>query len=163
MGAGADSAGFIWGVSAAGYVGRVTPGRMDAFDRVVVGSGPYTYSDFTGFNMRTASAGAGQYKLPVNGCENGPTNWLSVAITGLVPPRTAISVVARVAETAEALGEGEGDSAGPFSLTPDDDPFPVEFEGLPEHRFMMLSFGLVGHEEATPLLRSFNVEFQCRR
>lgn len=95
------------------------------------------------------------------GCENGPPRWLSLGLEGLVPEQTAIRVSARVAETQELLDSGQGTTAGPFSLEPGQDPFPVDVEVLPNHRFMVLSFNLRGHQETTPLLRSFNVAFQC--
>jgi hypothetical protein len=168
-GAGVDFNGMIWAIASAGYAGRIDPANPsdpanpERYDRVTVGSGPYTYSDFTGFGLRnfTRRGGQGSYTVRVPGCDNGPTNWLSLAIEATVPENTAVNVTALVAETEEMLEAEQGVTAGPFTLAPGQDPFPVDIEALPSHRYMSLSFALQGREEATPLLRSFNVAFQC--
>ena len=88
-GAGVDFNGYVWGVSSSGFTGRIDPNNPNDVRRVTVGSGPYTYSDFTGFGLRNFTAPRGGYKMIVEGCEKLDTDWMTLHAEATLPPADA--------------------------------------------------------------------------
>jgi hypothetical protein len=74
-------------------------------DRQNANMQPYTYSDYTGFGLRTFTRPKGSYTYVQKGCiqndgtPNGETKWLSVVFDADVPLNTLLSVKARSGNT----------------------------------------------------------------
>src|SRR5262249_20166608 len=64
---------------------------------------PYTYSDFTGFALRTFTRPNGSYTVIYPGCPNTSTVWGDLTVTGTAPPGTQLKVRARPAATQAGL------------------------------------------------------------
>jgi hypothetical protein len=160
-GAGIDFNGYVWGVSGSGFTARIDPNNPNDVRRVNVGSGPYTYS--TGFGLRNFTAPRGGYKTVVEGCEKLDTDWLLLDATTTLPPETRVEFRARVAETREELQDPGLRIYGPWVRSNEEDQLPADLGELPGGRFMQLEIFLVSTDrEATPILRGYDVQFQCQ-
>jgi hypothetical protein len=66
---------------------------VDAFP---VGAGPYTYSDFTGFGLRTITRATGDYTILLEACDNAEkADWRQVVFDADVPAQTTVQVYVR--------------------------------------------------------------------
>lgn len=72
-----------------------------------VGERPYTYSDFTGFALRTFTDPRGFEREVRFGCAVGPTEWEALRWRGETPPSTALEVRLRTASTRAELADTE--------------------------------------------------------
>jgi len=158
VGVGLDSEGHVWGVNR----DTSTASRLDpadgSIDEFPVGNGPYTYSDFTGYALRTFTAPSGYHREVVAGCEGGPTTWELVTWDGVLPANTRIELSARTAETRDAL------SAVPFVGTWTDSPAelgdppgPVGTGHFLELEVVLFSDG----GNASPVLSGLSVRAVC--
>jgi hypothetical protein len=82
------------------------------------GTAPYTYSDFTGYALRTFTAPDGIVVERFVGCATGPTEWESMAWNADVPAGTSVTMRARTAPTEAALRGASW--VGPFTSRPSD-------------------------------------------
>jgi len=82
-----------------------------AFDRVTVGHGPYTYSDFTGYGLRSFTTRQGSYRTIVTGCTNSETVWQKLVWTADVPDFTQVCLRAIALDTANLNASGLAASA----------------------------------------------------
>jgi hypothetical protein len=158
VGVGLDSAGRIWGVNRdTSNASRLDPtdGTIDEFP---VGSGPYTYSDFTGYALRTFTAPSGYHREIVEGCAGGPTTWELVTWDGDLPAGTRIELSVRTAETRDTLS---GVSfVGTWTDSPadlGDPPGPVGTGHFLELEVVLYSDG----GNASPVLRELSVRAVC--
>ena len=162
-GAGVDFNGFIWGVASGGYTGRIDPNNPNDVRRVTVGSGPYTYSDFTGFGLRNFTAPRGGYKMIVEGCEKLDTDWMTLDAAATLPPETRIEFRVKVAGTRDELADPALHVYGPWTAAaggPNE--LPADLSALPPGRFIELELFLISTDrDATPVLRGIDVRFQC--
>ena len=162
-GAGVDFNGFIWGVASGGYTGRIDPNNPNDVRRVTVGSGPYTYSDFTGFGLRNFTAPRGGYKMIVEGCEKLDTDWMTLDASATLPPETRIEFRIKVAESRDELADPALHVYGPWiAAAGGPNELPADLSALPPGRFIELELFLVSTDrDATPVLRGIDVRFQC--
>ncbi len=163
-GAGVDFNGYVWGVSSSGFTGRIDPNNPNDVRRVTVGSGPYTYSDFTGFGLRNFTAPRGGYKMIIEGCEKLDTDWMTLDAEATLPPQTRIEFRAKIAESRDELADPGLRAFGPWTVSADGpNELPADLAELPGGRFMELELFLVSTDrEATPILRGIDVRFQCQ-
>jgi streptogramin lyase len=77
-----------------------------------VASRPYTYSDFTGFALRTFTTPDGFAREVRAGCASGPTEWERLSWDGEVPAGTEIAITLRTAPSPAELRMAE--PLGPF-------------------------------------------------
>jgi streptogramin lyase len=163
-GAGVDFNGFIWGVASSGFTGRIDPNNPNDVRRVTVGSGPYTYSDFTGFGLRNFTAPRGGYKMVVEGCEKLDTDWMTLDAEATLPPQTRIEFRAKVAASRDELSDPGLRAYGPWVMSAEgENQLPADLAEMPGGRFMELELFLVSTDrEATPVLRGVDVRFQCQ-
>jgi hypothetical protein len=163
-GAGVDFNGFAWGVSGNGFTARIDPNNPDDVRRVNVGGGPYTYSDFTGFGLRNFTAPRGGYKTVIEGCEKLDTDWLTLDATVTLPEDTRVEFRARVADDLAELGDPGLRVHGPWVQSADgQNDLPADLGELPPGRYLQLEIFLVSTDrEATPVLRGYDVRFQCQ-
>jgi hypothetical protein len=162
-GAGVDFNGYVWGVSSSGFTGRIDPNNPNDVRRVTVGSGPYTYSDFTGFGLRNFTAPRGGYKMIIEGCEKLDTDWMTLNAEATLPPDTRIEFRTKIADSRDELADPGLRAYGPWIATADNTELPADLAELPGGRFMELELFLVSTDrDATPILRGIDVRFQCQ-
>ncbi|MDE0882725.1 MAG: hypothetical protein OSB21_09030, partial [Myxococcota bacterium] len=143
--------------------GRIDPNNPNDVRRVTVGSGPYTYSDFTGFGLRNFTAPRGGYKMVIEGCEKLDTDWMTLNAEATLPPDTRIEFRAKIADSRDELADPGLRAYGPWIATADNTELPADLAELPGGRFMELELFLVSTDrDATPMLRGVDVRFQCQ-
>ncbi len=157
-GVGLDSAGRIWLVNQdSSTATRIDPATGAARD-FPTGESPYTYSDFTGFALRTFTAPNGYVRAIVPGCPIGPTEWERVDWTATAPAGTRLEVRARTADSTAELRTATW--IGPFVTRPTELALPPGPLG-PE-RFLELEISLFSDgAAATPTVREVRVQLHC--
>ncbi len=123
-----------------------------------VGVQPYTYSDFTGFALRTFTAPNGYLRTVVEGCAVGPTEWERVSWDATEPGMSMVDVRVRSAVTRAALSTAPW--VGPFTTSPSElalPPGPVD-----TGRFLEVEVNLVSDDAMrSPRVRSVRVQYNC--
>ncbi|MBW2464273.1 MAG: hypothetical protein JRH11_21670, partial [Deltaproteobacteria bacterium] len=123
-----------------------------------VGVQPYTYSDFTGFALRTFTAPNGFLRTVVEGCPVGPSEWERVSWEATTPGMSLVDVRVRSAATREGLATAPW--VGPFTTAPADlalPPGPVARE-----RLLEVEVNLVSDDASrSPRVRSVSVQLNC--
>ncbi|MCA9608063.1 MAG: hypothetical protein KC619_20785, partial [Myxococcales bacterium] len=157
-GVGIASDGDVWLVNQdSSTATRIDPTTGAARD-FPVGDTPYTYSDFTGYALRTFTAPNGYLRTVVAGCAMGPTEWERLDWTATVPAGTHIEVRARSADRVVDLGAASW--VGPFTTRPTDlglPPGPVA-----ERRYLELEITLISDDERTsPRITDVSVQYNC--
>ncbi|HJL31785.1 MAG TPA: MopE-related protein, partial [Polyangiaceae bacterium LLY-WYZ-15_(1-7)] len=158
VGVGLDGDRNVWMVNQdSGTATRLNP-ETGAVREFPVGDTPYTYSDFTGFALRTFTVPNGFLRTIVPGCAAGPTSWEELSWEARVPSGTAVEVRARTADTPEGLRSAEW--IGPWRAEPvnlGEPPGP-----LPQRRYLELEVSLTSEDEsATPRLDTVSVQYNC--
>jgi hypothetical protein len=119
----------------------------------------YTYSDFTGYQLRHFTAPRGTFWRDIQGCGAG-TRWLSVVWDATTPPRTAVQVLVKVADTAAALNDTRLTEYGPFTVNPAD--LTVAPGPVPSGQWIRVKFVLTSQDrQSSPVLNSFSVSYSC--
>lgn len=157
IGVGLDHERRVWVVNE----GSSTATRLDpdtgAQLEVPVATRPYTYSDFTGFALRTFTAPDGFARVVRAGCSSGPTQWERVSWDGEVPAGTEISISLRTAPSPSELRLA--DWLGPFP--PDADlrqpPGPLSDDAFLEIEARLRS----DDRSRSPALRQVRVQYYC--
>jgi Streptogramin lyase len=102
IGVGVDNDGYVW----ATCQGSNNTFKIDTSGKIIgaypVGSGPYTYSDMTGFNLQNVTAHDGTWVLTHDGGKEEYT-WDSVSWDSSLPENTAVEVRVKGANTVEDL------------------------------------------------------------
>lgn len=158
IGVGLDAQGRVWLVNQdSDDATRLDP-RTGERVRFPVGESPYTYSDFTGYALRTFTAPAGSVRRTLEGCAVGPSEWERVRVDGSTPPGSRIEVRARTADRVDALTETPW--IGPFSGAAIDLGRPPGPVGT--GRLLELEIALVSADgRAAPRLRELTVQLHC--
>lgn len=118
-------------------------------------AGLYTYSDFTGYQLRNFTAPRGTYKKVFAGC-GADTLWKSITWDAAVPQGTRLEVYLRVADDLAALPTAM--RYGPFTSQPVD----LVAAGIPKKNFAQIEFVLISTNATTsPVLKSFNLVWVC--
>jgi hypothetical protein len=139
-------------------------------------AGAYTYSDFTGFGLRNFTRPQGTYQYLVKGCsdkDGNPTDtqWWSVVYDADVPPNTTLTVHAKSGDssnlshpswtTAQWTVDG---NMSPFSLQGPLTPnlTPSNPNDVVHDSWLLVEFVFkTAAQNASPLLKSFDVTFKC--
>lgn len=99
-----------------------TATQIDLATRAVrehpTGIAPYTYSDFTGYALRTFTAPDGVVHERFMGCAAGPTEWESMTWNADLPAGTSVTMRLRTARNEAALRSAPW--VGPFTVRPTD-------------------------------------------
>lgn len=134
-----DFDGFVWGVNLGGNsVDKIDPGKKGQqigplLSSRGIGSGPYTYSDMTGYTLNYFTAPKGLYTTTFfAGGSGNPISvvkpkalWQTMTIDGKFPPATYISVQIKSGDTQGELdiaefvniGKVDGNTNMPIDLT----------------------------------------------
>jgi len=128
-------------------------------DAVQVGTNPYTYSDFTGFGLKTFTRPRGTYRYIMEGCAApSESNWRFVEWNSTEPAGTSILVRVRTSEN----GVTWGDWFGPWDQSPAtlfEPPGPLI---LNPALYLQVEFELSTQDSAeTPILHDFDIIWQC--
>ncbi|MDQ3032987.1 MAG: MopE-related protein [Myxococcota bacterium] len=115
-GVGLDSAGYVWLINQdSSTATRVDPATGMARE-FATGIAPYTYSDFTGYALRTFTAPNGYLRTIVAGCGVGATEWEQVTWSASVPAGTRVELRVRTADAVVDLASATW--VGPFTARP---------------------------------------------
>lgn len=118
-------------------------------------AGLYTYSDFTGYQLRKFTAPRGTYYKEFKGC-GIDSEWRQVIWDADVPTNTTLQVYVRVADLASDLPTAM--RYGPFTTSPAD----LLAAMVPKGLFMRLEFVLSSTDgQTTPVLKSYRVVWAC--
>lgn len=155
IGVGLDAEGDVWVNNNSGNV--VVYDHQNAVTLTKQASGLYTYSDFTGYQLRHFTAPSGSYRYTQTGCGT-QTRWMQVEWEESTPPGTDIELYVR---PANALADYDS-ATPPPAYGPYNSP-PAVIDGLvPQSQFLRLEFRLISlNREATPELRGFRTIFVC--
>lgn len=158
VGVGLDSDRNVWLVNQdSSSITRVNPETGESRE-FPVGDMPYTYSDFTGFALRTFTVPNGFLRTVIEGCAAGPTEWETLSWEGTTPAGTNIEVRVRAAATRAGLGSATW--VGPFTEEPVDlfaPPGPVASE-----RFLEVEITLTTEDESrSPRLEDLSIQLNC--
>jgi len=158
VGVGLDADRNVWLINQdSGSATRLDPATGVARE-FPVGDVPYTYSDFTGFALRTFTAPNGTIREVVQGCASGPSEWERLDWDVTLPARTHVEVRVRVANRELDLPSAEW--VGPFRALPVDLTAPPG--PLPTGRYMEIEAMLVSDNEvSSPVLRGLSVQLNC--
>jgi hypothetical protein len=120
-------------------------------------SGLYTYSDFTGYELRKFTAPRGTYQKDFTGCSMD-TRWRRIAWTADTPPGTTVQVFIKVGNTVADLNNTATMQYGPFTMSPAD----LDAAGVPHGLMARVTFVLLSmNGMSTPVLTGFDVYWLC--
>lgn len=157
-GVGLDSSGSIWLVNQlSSTVTRIDPVTFASRD-FATGTAPYTYSDFTGYALRTFVAPSGFVRQVVSGCAVGPTEWEHVDWVADVPAGTRVELRARTAMRLEDLASAAW--VGPFTSRPTEltlPPGPIGTGSFLEVEVQLFSEG----GSVSPSVSELSVQLNC--
>ena len=119
--------------------------------------GLYTYSDFTGYQLRNVTAPRGTYRRDFE-ASDADNEWRTLTWDALTPPNTSLQVFVKAANTLAELNAATLVRYGPFLTQPVD----LVQAGVPHTRFLRVEFTLRSVDGmSTPVLRGFNVKWAC--
>jgi hypothetical protein len=157
IGVGIDSDNNIWVNNYSGTAMRIARTDGGVLKTPAQAGSLYTYSDFTGYQLRHFTAPLGRFWRDFQGCSPS-TGWASVTWDATTPPRTAVQLFVRTAARLQDLGNAP--AYGPFNASPADlrnTPGPV-----PRSEFIRVEFRLTSSDGlSTPVLNSFYLSYTC--
>lgn len=120
-------------------------------------AGLYTYSDFTGYQLRNFTAPRGTYRKDFEACDND-NEWRTLTWDVVTPPNTSIQVFVKGANTIAELNSTALVRYGPFTTPPAD----LVQAGVPRTKYLRVEFVLRSADGmSTPVLRGFNLSWMC--
>jgi len=132
--------------------------RTRAATEIPTGTAPYTYSDFTGYALRTFVSPNGTLRTIIAGCAAGPTQWERVDWNADLPSGTDVSLRIRTAATEDELAGARW--VGPYRSRPSDlalPPGPVSGERFAELELTLES----GGTSTSPRIENLTVQYNC--
>ena len=155
VGVAIDFAGYLWAInqcaSSATKIDRETGQVVGTYP---TGAAPYTYSDMTGFALKTVVAPEGTWIHTFTGWEDAPTRWYQILASTTTPAGTWIELRYRAGETIEEV------EAAPWSATqgpypPALMPLDLTQEGDVVGKLLQVEVRLVSEAAGqTPILKS---------
>jgi streptogramin lyase len=128
VGVAIDSQGHLWTVNQCdNSASKIDTASGEIMGSFPVGNGPYTYSDMTGYALKTITTVSSDYIKRLRGWESGETYWESLTLDAEFPSElTSITVAFRCGNSLEELNASEW--FGPFGPYPADGPTPLPIE-----------------------------------
>jgi sugar lactone lactonase YvrE len=170
VGVGADFERHLWIVNR----DSSTVTRMNLADReqeqYQTGLTPYTYSDFTGFQLSRTVTPEGHYDQDFEGCPPGNvedpnvTGWGDLTWEADVPPSTSLSFVIRTADTRLGLDAAEGVTVAtvPDSVPPVNVTAALEAEGVAPGQYLRITVLFISQDGVSrPILTRLSVTWEC--
>jgi hypothetical protein len=156
IGVGLDGDGHPWTNNYSGNVFKVDKTTGAVTKTAQQPSGLYTYSDFTGYQLKRFTAPRGVYRKDFIACDE-KAEWLSVIWDSTAPAGTTVKVWVKVANTLADLNSNATMRYGPFTTSPAD----LKAAGVPKGKFFRVEFELTSTGMSTPVLKSFSVKWTC--
>lgn len=157
IGVGLDTDGNPWVNNASGNASKVDNVTGAVTRTAQQPAGLYTYSDFTGYQLRNFTAPRGTYRKDFEACD-ADNEWRLLTWDALTPPNTSLQVFVKAANTQAELGSTSLVRYGPFTTQPVD----LVQAGVPRTRWLRVEFVLRSVDgQSTPVLRGFNVKWAC--
>jgi hypothetical protein len=157
IGVGLDEDKNLWVNNSSGNVMRVDRNTGGVLTSANQAGALYTYSDFTGYQLRHFTVSQGIFYQTVAGCSRYAT-WETVSWTASTPPNTKIVLFVRGSNNTDFSVSQE---YGPFNTSPANlqaAPGPV-----PQFRYLQLKFVLTsGDGTSQPALIGFSVTSECQ-
>ena len=158
IGVGLDADNHPWVNNNSGNVIRVDRLSGGLLTTQKQNSGLYTYSDFTGYSLRNFTAPSGWYRQLFTGCGSN-TVWRTATWDVEKPRGTDMNVYITVSNRRDGL-DNPANRKGPFVAQPVD----LTAQGFPKGNYLRIEFELKSTDRilnATPKLKSFDVDYQC--
>ncbi len=169
-GVGVDFDGHLWAISSEanglsrlevdGLGAPLLPVGSQTTDFVSVGETPYTYSDFTGYGLKSFTKPMGRYRVQLEPCAAGEkANWAQVTWSATTPPGTSVSLRVRAGNSATTFGQWHG----PYLSSPAILDLTAASPLVPNPASMFqLEFILENSGDTyTPTLHDFQVAYSC--
>jgi hypothetical protein len=157
IGVGLDADGNPWVNNATGNASRVDNTTGAVLRTSQQPPGLYTYSDFTGYQLRNFTAPRGTYRRDFEACDQD-NEWRTLTWDAVTPPNTSIQVFVKAASTAAGLTSTSLVRYGPFTTSPVD----LVNAGVPRTKFLRVEFVLRSVDgQSSPVLRGFNLVWAC--
>jgi len=156
IGVGLDQDGNLWVNNSSGNVMRVDRNTGAVIKSPNQAGALYTYSDFTGYQLRHITTKQGSFFQTVAGCSRY-AQWNTVTWDSTTPPNTSVVLYVRGSNNFDfTLSQ----RYGPWTSSPADlqsPPGPV-----PQFKYLQLEFVLVSDDQTSqPYLNSFSVSSSC--
>jgi streptogramin lyase len=157
IGVALDSDGNPWVNNYSGNVMKVDKTTGSVTRTAQQETGLYTYSDFTGYQLRNYTAPHGSWQRDFEGCADVNT-WLTLNWVATVPANTQVQVYVRVADTQADLSNTAIAKYGPYTTGPID----LDAAGVPHKRFLRVFFELTSNDGlGSPTVKSLNLSWNC--
>lgn len=166
VGVAVDSEGFVWAVNQ----GSDTASRLDPsteeVDLFPVGQGPYTYSDFTGF-QRARVHSQGQWSAIIEACvdrsEQTELDWGDLVWEAATPGATTIELLVQTAATEAGLADAEvlSIATAPTASPPVSIADALAAAGVIGGWFLRLTAVLHSTGARSPALETVEVSWEC--
>ncbi len=159
IGVGLDTDGNAWVNNRSGNAMRILRDTGEILRTAQQGPGLYTYSDFTGYQLRNFTAPLGSFRQTFNSPCGPDTIWRYLVWDAVVPPRTSIQAFV-TASNDQAELTNPLLKKGPFTSSPAD----LRAAGVPKGRYLRVEFVLRSEDrqsQLSPKLRSFDVNYEC--
>ena len=126
--------------------------------KVSVGTGPYTYSDMTGYQLRNAGAPSGFWRHTFLGCMGAAsTRWLELAYMLQAPPGTNVTIRIRSANDKTALQVAPWVEVG--KVPSDTSPIKIP---TTSGSLLQVEFGMKSSvRDVTPILSGASAGYSC--
>jgi hypothetical protein len=156
IGIGLDQNKNLWVNNSTGNVMRIDRQTGGVVTSANQAGALYTYSDFTGYQLRHITLNQGSFTQTVAGCSRY-AQWNTVTWDAIAPPNTSVVLFVRGSNNTDFTVSQE---YGPFTTSPanlQQPPGPV-----PQFKYLQLKFVLTSKDGTTqPYLMGFNVSSQC--
>jgi hypothetical protein len=159
VGVGLDGEGNPWVSNRSGNAMRIHKTTGEVLRTPQQNNGLYTYSDFTGYQLRNFTVKRGTFVKDFQGCPTGGVpEWRTVVWDATAPAGTAVKVYVKVGPNQASLVNTATQRFGPFTTSPTD----LKAAGVPKEPWLRVEFELTSADgKGTPVLRSFNVNWAC--
>jgi streptogramin lyase len=156
IGIGLDQNKNLWINNSTGNVMRIDRATGGVTTSANQAGALYTYSDFTGYQLRHITLNQGSFSQTVSGCSRY-AEWDTVTWNAITPPNTSVVLFVRGSNNLDFTVSQE---YGPFNSSPANlqaAPGPV-----PQFKYLLLKFLLTSKDGTSqPYLLSFNVTSKC--
>jgi hypothetical protein len=125
-----------------------------------VGTGPYTYSDMTGYQLRNAAAPTGVWRYTVQGCGgSNRTKWINLDWQAVVGNGTEVVIKLRSGYTKEEVAAAKWTQVAkvPSDMTPVSLEIPAASGPMLQVEFSMRAASV----ELTPILSGVTFSYDC--
>jgi len=156
VGVAVDSQGFVWSVNqCSSSASKIDPDTHQVIGTYPVGYSPYTYSDMTGYALKTITTDQGFYREVFDGWPGAETLWASLVVEADLPGDgiTWLQVSFRLADSVAGLSSAPWN--GPHGPYPPES-FPLDIDQVANHIEVRLTLG-TSDPAFLPTLHKFTV------